>query len=592
MSYDITLNLAPLIQSSRHMNQQNNNSILQTTPKSQIKNTLSLTRPFLSSAKKCRSQPNLKDQIPIESLTCQSSQTQGKSQGKIDSSTWIKAYRKSFPNFIFYFDGIDQKTQKKLVQQVKSLGASVESFFSSKITHLITNNDIEAHSKFTTHSAMISPESRPNPSSSFEPPHLQSPTLSTRSFKHKPFNHELLQSPSHTPYPPKLFSPPSNRYSSVTSPLVSKQIVTPSSRNCMLNAAYQEKSLTEDYNLNLDIYSRAREWGIKIWSLDKLQNRILKNLLGNYASTSKDSSKRLVEVLHEEKVFGISTNRDEYNFSKEMATLKEHYLLVEDITGVHKPVMIAEFPKVKEGYDPPWPRLYPVPEGKCPFVRFVEGKDDKKKYFIDPKPQLNLLKTNDPVMVDSNASGMNQTTTVTSASISSQKTKMSNTTVPTNPKIKELELLGRRVPSTSRTKPSIITRSSKPKVPLKMPMTKKPGYCENCRIKYEDLNEHIKSRTHRRFATQSSNYTELDDLLAKLQRKPKPSSSSSNKKMKWSNEISFEDDIPDFFKEEYLFQEETFNQIPIGSLLNSPQALPLDDDDEDPFYFNSELSTF
>ncbi|KAL9057688.1 MAG: hypothetical protein Q9162_002162 [Coniocarpon cinnabarinum] len=46
----------------------------------------------------------------------------------------------------------------------------------------------------------------------------------------------------------------------------------------------------------------------------------------------------------------------------------------------------------------------------------------------------------------------------------------------------------------------------------------KPGYCENCRDKYEDFQEHIVSKKHQKFATSDDNWKELDDLLDKLVR--------------------------------------------------------------------------
>ncbi|KXJ97238.1 Dfp1/Him1, central region-domain-containing protein [Microdochium bolleyi] len=49
----------------------------------------------------------------------------------------------------------------------------------------------------------------------------------------------------------------------------------------------------------------------------------------------------------------------------------------------------------------------------------------------------------------------------------------------------------------------------------------KPGYCENCVEKYNDFDEHIVSRKHRRFADDNRNWVELDELLAQLQRVPK-----------------------------------------------------------------------
>jgi regulatory subunit for Cdc7p protein kinase len=47
----------------------------------------------------------------------------------------------------------------------------------------------------------------------------------------------------------------------------------------------------------------------------------------------------------------------------------------------------------------------------------------------------------------------------------------------------------------------------------------KPGYCENCREKFNDFDEHCVSRKHRKFAATNENWTELDGLLAHLDRR-------------------------------------------------------------------------
>ncbi|PIB02409.1 Hsk1-interacting molecule 1 [Cercospora beticola] len=46
----------------------------------------------------------------------------------------------------------------------------------------------------------------------------------------------------------------------------------------------------------------------------------------------------------------------------------------------------------------------------------------------------------------------------------------------------------------------------------------KPGYCENCRDKFDDFDDHIASRKHRKFALTAENWQELDELLALLKR--------------------------------------------------------------------------
>ena len=46
----------------------------------------------------------------------------------------------------------------------------------------------------------------------------------------------------------------------------------------------------------------------------------------------------------------------------------------------------------------------------------------------------------------------------------------------------------------------------------------KPGYCENCREKFEDFDRHVIGRKHRKFALTRENWFELDDLLKHLVR--------------------------------------------------------------------------
>ncbi|KIJ18843.1 hypothetical protein PAXINDRAFT_109208 [Paxillus involutus ATCC 200175] len=47
----------------------------------------------------------------------------------------------------------------------------------------------------------------------------------------------------------------------------------------------------------------------------------------------------------------------------------------------------------------------------------------------------------------------------------------------------------------------------------------KPGYCESCRMKFEDFEFHIRDRKHRKFAIDDSNYLHLDFVLNRVQRR-------------------------------------------------------------------------
>ncbi|KAJ4468205.1 hypothetical protein J3R30DRAFT_1684342 [Lentinula aciculospora] len=57
---------------------------------------------------------------------------------------------------------------------------------------------------------------------------------------------------------------------------------------------------------------------------------------------------------------------------------------------------------------------------------------------------------------------------------------------------------------------------------LKLPKREegtKPGYCESCRQKFEDFKQHIRSSRHRRFAKEDAHFAELDIVLATVKRK-------------------------------------------------------------------------
>ncbi|KAK1836666.1 Dfp1/Him1, central region-domain-containing protein [Podospora conica] len=53
---------------------------------------------------------------------------------------------------------------------------------------------------------------------------------------------------------------------------------------------------------------------------------------------------------------------------------------------------------------------------------------------------------------------------------------------------------------------------------------KKPGYCENCQDKFDDFEDHILARKHRKFADNNDNWAQLDALLGQLKRLPLHSS--------------------------------------------------------------------
>ncbi|KIJ67678.1 hypothetical protein HYDPIDRAFT_37299 [Hydnomerulius pinastri MD-312] len=71
-------------------------------------------------------------------------------------------------------------------------------------------------------------------------------------------------------------------------------------------------------------------------------------------------------------------------------------------------------------------------------------------------------------------------------------------------------------------RPNGLLRKSRSTNTLRLPKRdegSKPGYCESCRVKFEDFEYHIRDRKHRKFAMDDANYLQLDFVLGRVQRR-------------------------------------------------------------------------
>lgn len=147
------------------------------------------------------------------------------------------------------------------------------------------------------------------------------------------------------------------------------------SKRSVFDAALQKNSS------HADILFKARELGMKIWSVDKLQ-RMLDTMFNtatgeevpNYTSRhgtaaiqSKTRQGDLQKLLQNEKLKGPS-DRDYSVATQDLIQLRGYYIYVHDMDEVTRPVMTREYPKVAKKEDGKWPQFRVSGNGKCPFV--------------------------------------------------------------------------------------------------------------------------------------------------------------------------------------------------------------------------------
>lgn len=133
---------------------------------------------------------------------------------------------------------------------------------------------------------------------------------------------------------------------------------------------------------NADILLRAKEMGMKIWALEKLQRILITmfdtndtiqypdyNLRGNAVAANRAD---LSTLLHNERLTGPS-DRGSAVAAMEIVPFRGPYIYVHDMDEVTKPIMVREYPKASHREDGEWPQFHSTTVGKCPFVEDMAG---------------------------------------------------------------------------------------------------------------------------------------------------------------------------------------------------------------------------
>ena len=256
---------------------------------------------------------------------------------------WRRHYRRQFPTFVFYFDSVPEEIRAKTSSQFRVLGSREEKFFSKAVTHVITTRPIPSEL------ANASPD----------------------------------DDAKYNDAQPKTIQP---------SALTQNQQRTTS----LLDANLQRRAQTQAMHVaqdidprkahapNVDILSRARALGIKIWALEKIQ-RMLKTIYepvpgeegpnnhkfdeaGEVKLVNKPGQDAdLEQLLRNEKINGPA-DRDMTVAAQDMVSFKGFYLYIHDMDEKTKPVMVRDFPKPPTKEQGKWPQFRLTPVGRCPFV--------------------------------------------------------------------------------------------------------------------------------------------------------------------------------------------------------------------------------
>ena len=136
---------------------------------------------------------------------------------------------------------------------------------------------------------------------------------------------------------------------------------------------------------NTDILSRAREMGMKIWQLEKLQ-RVTNTMFDSPSETQAPHGHNtrsnmpakgalhqdgrnadLSHLLRNERLNGPS-DLDPTVITRELIPFKGPYIYIRDMDEKTKPILVREYPKPQCKEEGEWPQFRSASHGKCPFI--------------------------------------------------------------------------------------------------------------------------------------------------------------------------------------------------------------------------------
>ncbi|THV95683.1 hypothetical protein D6C86_08925 [Aureobasidium pullulans] len=263
---------------------------------------------------------------------------------------WQRHYRKAFPQFVFYFESVSDDVRTKVSRQIQYLGAKEEKFFSRSVTHVVTTRPIPpelASTSFEDGHSTSKNDSHHTSLKTIDPSLLDRPQDSTLTGAQKK-TADLLEA--------------SLQGRTQASAAQSLQTVEPRKLGVQSN----------------DVLSKARELGIKIWALEKLQRMMTTmfdtdtgeqpNQRRHIVSTLRRGEKAdLQTLLRNEKVIGPA-DRDLAVAAQDSVQFRGNYIYVHDMDERTRPVMVRDYPKVTHKEEGKWPQFRLTPIGRCPFV--------------------------------------------------------------------------------------------------------------------------------------------------------------------------------------------------------------------------------
>ncbi|KAH9864424.1 hypothetical protein J1614_010358 [Plenodomus biglobosus] len=488
---------------------------------------------------------------------------------------WQRHYRKLFPQFVFYFDSVSVPQKEKLMSRAQILGSREVTFFSREATHVITTRPIPADldSNSSSHSkGTVNPAQLENKKNVFDQA-LQKSSRGDILYKAKELNMKIwsvekLQRMIDTMFNKETGEDATNHMSRHGTAALQQK-----GRPADLQKLLQNEKMDRDHVMATQDMIPLRGYYVYVHDMDEVTRPVM---IREYAKVEKEKGKwpqfrasgngkcPFVEDPH----FGRRQQEEEARRAakaiapapaprtRAASALEEKAALMENTNLARRPSAPAVVAHVDEDddakpLDPPKampPKRTSTADGAPPMFGSAQASIRVMPRFIAGEPvasglhQSNVTSAIQSQMISSTAAApragnskeVNQLkrkvlekNSVPSANTNSGlSSAMNDVRAVLNQehaqpmraaKRKAQESLGYVHEDVGEERQARKVAALRRRKTVEKEL--KPGYCENCREKFNDFDEHVVSRKHRKFALTNDNWLELDQLLAQLDRR-------------------------------------------------------------------------
>ncbi|KAI8935532.1 hypothetical protein NX059_008102 [Plenodomus lindquistii] len=488
---------------------------------------------------------------------------------------WQRHYRKLFPQFVFYFDSVSVPQKEKLMSRAQILGSREVTFFSREATHVITTRHIPADLESSSSSkGTVNPAQLENKKNVFDQALQKSSRGGDILYKAKELNMKIWSVDKLQRMIDTMFNKETGEDAASHASRTGTTALQQKGRPADLQRLLQNEKMDRDYIIASQDMIPLRGYYVYVHDMDEVTRPVM---IREYAKVEKEKGKwpqfrasgngkcPFVEDPH----FGRRQQEEEARRAakpiapapaprtRAASAMEEKTVLAENNNLARRPSAPAVVTQVEEDdddakpLDPPKaipPKRASTADGPPPMFGSAQASIRAMPRFIAGEPvasglhQSNITSAIRSQMISSTAAAPRAGN---SKEVNQLKRKvLEKNSIPstnTNSGLSSAMNDVRAVLNQEHVQPMRAAkrkaqenlghihedvdeeRQARKMAALRRRKTVekelKPGYCENCREKFNDFDEHVVSRKHRKFALTNDNWLELDGLLAQLDRR-------------------------------------------------------------------------